>query len=154
MTDTSNTGTPAQPVHQRIPGTPAELIAEHNKTKDFVAAQSKAFQEWAKPYNDRLAAIENELLARLNELNNEPGKRASMKTEHGTAYLSTIITPRLVDKVKFLDFVLEDWDKRGAMLQIGAPQKDAITSWQDENDGQLPPHVETSAFTRVNIRRS
>lgn len=135
---------------------PAELIAEHNKIKDFVAAQSKALSEHLKPYNERSTQIENKLLELLNALNtgHSQGQKASFSTDHGTAYLSTIVTPKVVDKEKWLDFCLEDWDARGAMLQIGAPIKDALQSYQDDNNGALPPHIETSAFTRVNIRRS
>lgn len=136
--------------------TPAELIAEHNRIKEYLAQQSKALSELCKPYNERAQEIENKLLEMLNALNagNATGKKASLSTEHGTAYLSTIVTPKITDKTAFLDWTLENWDQRGGMLQIGAPQKDALTSYQDDNNGSLPPFVETSAFTRVNIRKS
>lgn len=136
--------------------TPAELIAEHTQIKDFVAAQQKALSEHLKPHNERAEEIENKLLEMLNALNagNSSGKKASFSTEAGTAYLSTIVTPKITDKTAFLDFVLEHWDARGGMLQIGAPIKEALQTYQDDNDGKLPPHVEISSFTRVNIRRS
>lgn len=136
--------------------TPAELIAEHTKIKDFVAAQNAALSEHLKPHNERAQEIENKLLEMLNALNagNSSGKKASFSTEHGTAYLSTIVTPKITDKTAFLDFVLEDWDARGGMLQIGNPQKDALQTYQDDHEGALPPHVTTDRFTRVNIRRT
>lgn len=136
--------------------TPDQLIAEHNQISDHLAAQSKVFAEYCKPYNERLTEISNLLLGHLNALNEgkPEGKRASLSTEHGTAYLSTIVTPKAVDKEKFLDFVLADWDRYGAMLQISAPKKDEVTAYMDEHNGSLPPHVEISSFTRVNIRRA
>lgn len=129
--------------------TPADLIAERNKIKAHLEAESKRFAEYCAPANARVQEIDNKLLEMLLEQ-----KCDSFKTEHGTAYKSTIITPKVIDKEKFLDFVLEDWDNRGAMLQINAPQKDALTEFMDANNGHLPPFVETSSFTRVNVRKT
>lgn len=135
--------------------TPAELIAEHNKIGDFIKAESKRFAEFCKPHNERLQAIESELHQMLLDMNGgDITKKASLSTDAGTAYLSTIVSPKVTDKEKYLDWVLEDWDRRGAMLQIGAPQKDAVREYQDDNDGRLPPFVESTSITRVNIRRS
>ena len=126
------------------------LIAEYNSLTDHVEAESKQFAERMKPHNTRVEEIKNLLLAMLNEQNAD-----SIKTDHGTAYKSVIVTPKATDKVKFLDFCLENWDVIGNdMLQIGAPKKDAVKNWQDDHAGALPPFVETSAFTRINIRRS
>ena len=135
---------------------PEQLIKEHNEISDFLAQQAKAFNAYCKQYNDRLAEISNLLLAKLIALNEgkPEGKRASLSTDAGTAYLSTIVTPKTSDKEAFLDFCLGDWDKYGAMLQIGAPKKDEVVAYMDENGGHLPPTVEISSFTRVNIRRS
>ena len=134
----------------------ASLIQKYNEIKDHLAAQAKAFSEYSKPFNEQLETISNQLLDLLNQLNTgkPEGKRASLSTEHGTAYLSTIVTPKVTDKEKYLDFVLDNWNKYGAMLQVGAPQKDAVQEYMDANDGHLPPFTEISTFTRVNIRRS
>ena len=136
--------------------TPADLIAEHNKLDDYITAENKRFAEHIKPVKERLAAIEAELQNQLNALNagKPESKRASISTEAGTAYLSTIMTPKVADKEKYLDWVLDAWDSRGAMLQIGQPQKDALREYMDTNDGQTPPFVTVEYFTRTNIRRS
>ena len=136
--------------------TPAGLIHEHNMVDDFITAESKKFSESMKPHRDRLAQIESQLLDMLNQLNagKSDGKRASISTEHGTAYLSTIMTPKILDKEKYLDWVLEHWTKWGAMLQISAPQKDAVREYMDETSGQEPPFVKIENFTKINIRRS
>lgn len=136
--------------------TPAELIHAYNQIEDHLSAEGKKFQEWSKPYKEKQEAIRNQLLAMLNALNDgkPEGKRASFSTEHGTAFLSTTVTPKWSDKEQGLDFVLDNWDKYGAMLQIGAPQVDAVREYQDANEGRLPPFVEVNSFTRCNIRRS
>ena len=133
--------------------TPANLIAEHKKIKAFLKQQSEAFAEFCKPHNTRMTEIESELHERLLDLNGGEIGKASLKTDEGTAYLSTIVTPKIVDKTKYLDWVLEDWDNRGGMLQIGAPVKAEFDAWIEQH-GSPPPNTETSSFTRVNIRAS
>jgi hypothetical protein len=101
--------------------------------------------------------IENKLLAMLHDLNkNKPdAKKAMLSCDSGTAYLSTIVSPKITERDAYLDFVLDNWDTFGnAMLQLSAPQKDAVEEYLTTHEGQLPPGVVTSAFTRVNIRRS
>lgn len=127
---------------------PADLIADYNKLTAFIEAENKRFDEHMKPARTRVEEIKNSLLALMNEQRVE-----SFKTEEGTAYKSVITTPKITDKTQFLDWCLEEWDSRGAMLQIGAPQKDALNEFMDVNDGGLPPFVEISSFARVNIRR-
>lgn len=134
--------------------TPADLIAEHNKIEDFLKAESKRFVEFCKPHQVRLQEIESELHQTLLTLAGGDTKRASIATDPGTAYLSTITSYKASDKEKYLDWCLENWNKYGAMLQIAAPQKDAVREYQDENDGRLPPFVESSSIVKVNIRRS
>lgn len=135
---------------------PDALIAEHRKIADHLTVQAKAFAEYSAPYKERQDFIENRLFSALVQMNQgkAEGKRASISTDAGTAYLSTIVTPKVVDKEKFLDWTLDNWDTYGGMLQIGAPQKAAFEEFQDKNNGALPPFTEISSFTRVNIRRS
>lgn len=132
-----------------------ELISEHRKIGDHVTVQTKAFTEYLKPAKDRMDWIEKQLFIKLAELNKgkTEGKRASISTDAGTAYLSTIVTPKVVDREKYLDWCLEDWDNRGGMLQISAPQKDAWNEYIDQHK-ENPPFTESNSFTRVNIRRS
>lgn len=132
-----------------------ELIAEHRKIGDHVTAQNKAYAEYLKPSKERMDWIEKQLFIKLAEMNRgkPEGKRASIATDAGTAYLSTIVTPKVIDREKYLDWVLEDWDNRGGLLQIGAPQKDSWNEYLDKHQ-QNPPFTESNSFTRVNIRRS
>lgn len=134
-----------------------QLIAEHRQIGDHCAEQLKKLNEFLKPLREREDFIERMLFIRLSELNagKTEGKRASISTDSGTAYLSTIVTPKIKpdERENYLAWILEDWDARGAMLSIGAPVKDAFNSYVDEHKAP-PPHVEISSFTRVNIRRS
>jgi len=130
--------------------TPASLIAEILQLDDWVDVQAQKFNDFIKPHREQIEAWKIELQDMLNK-----AQCNSFKTENGTAYLSTIVTPSIEgDKTEFLDWCLSEWDTRGAMLQIGAPQKTALQEYMDAHQGQLPPHVKTSSFTRVNVRRS
>ena len=131
--------------------TAAELVAEAVRLKDHLETEALKFEASIKPLTEQLESVKNQLQAEMNKQGCK-----SLKTEHGTAYISTIVSPSFADgdKVAFLDWCLEDWDTRGAMLQIGAPQKSALKDWIELNGGELPPHVTTSVFTRVNITPS
>lgn len=127
-----------------------QLVAEYIKIKDYLAQEAKRFADFCKPYNERQEAISNQMLEMLNQVGGE-----SLKTEAGTAYKSTINTPKIIDREAYLDQVLENYDTFGAgMLQIGAPKKEAIDDYMQNHDGALPSGVEISSFVRVNIRRS
>ena len=129
----------------------AELVAEALRLKEHLETEARKFEASIKPLTEQLEQVKNQLQA---EMNRQGCK--SIKTENGTAHISTIVSPSFADgdKVAFLDWCLEDWDTRGAMLQIGVPQKSALKEWIEANGGELPPHVTTSVFTRVNITPS
>lgn len=130
--------------------TTAQLVAESTQIDDYIKQQTAALAEFLKPYRDRAAEIDKLLLERMiSEGVN------SFKTDFGTAYRSTIITPKIEDRNAYLAAVFDNWQTYGAgMLQIGAPKKEAIDEYQKEHEGALPPGVTTTSFTRVNVRRS
>jgi hypothetical protein len=128
----------------------ADLVAEYNKLDDWIAGETKRFGEHLAPHKKRCDEIKGILLGILNEQ-----KTNSMSTDNGTAYISTITTPKVVDRDKYLDFVNENWDDIGnELLQVGAPQKDALKQWLEDHQNQPPPGIEVSYFNRLNIRRS
>ena len=50
---------------------------------------------------------------------------------------------------------LDHWDSFGGeMLQIGAPKADAVLSYMDAHEGQLPPHIEMNTILRFSIRKA
>jgi len=127
-----------------------DLVAEYVKLRDYMAAETKRFTEFLAPYKSK----QDEIELKLMEILNAQGAN-SLKTNHGTAYCSTIVTPKIIDREKYLDVVMENYDTFGAgMLQLGAPKKEAIEEYMQNNDGQLPAGVETSSFVRINVRRT
>lgn len=127
----------------------AALVAQYQQIKLHLEQQSATWNAYCKPYNEQLEQIAWTIQAAMTE----QGVK-SVKTDTGTAILSTITTPKITDKEKFLDFVLEDWDNRGAMLQISTPQKDALQEYMDANENRLPPAVDVSTFIRFSIRKA
>ena len=165
----AETTQPAQ--EQAAPTSPLtndQLVQEHFGIDDYIDAESKRFKEFLKPLMERDEEIKKILFARMIEQG-----QPNITTNHGTAYTSTIVTPKVTDREKYLDLVMDHYDTFGAgLLQVGAPQKSAfdeyverrrqeITQYQEAHGGALPddvnilpPGVEISSFVRVNIRRS
>ena len=128
--------------------TPADLIKTYNETKAFIDAEVKRFEEYSKPFKEKLNQIANQLLA----VSNQQGVN-SFSTEFGTAYRSTILNTKIEDREKYVDFVLDHWDDIGSgMLQVGVT-KDAVKQYMDDNAGQPPPGITISYYTRINVNR-
>lgn len=150
-----------------VVNTPASLVERWNSLKAHLAAQTKAFSDYCKPFRDEQEQIEGKLLDFLNT-----NKLNNIKTEAGTAYKSTLTQPKIVDRDKYLDVCLDNWDDFGnELLQIGAPQIAAFELYMErrkvwleayvKENGQLPddpsvtpPGTEVNYFTRVNIRKT
>jgi hypothetical protein len=125
------------------------LIAENFKLEDLIKAAQAKFNEWAEPHKTRLKEIEDTLFARLSER-----KADSTKTDSGTAYISTILNTKIENREPLIDFLMDQWDAWGSdMMQVNVT-KDAVKRYMEENNGQLPPGVSISHFSRLNIRRS
>lgn len=130
--------------------TAEQLISEHHRIDDFVKAEGKRFAEFMKPHRDQLEEIENKLLAILNAQGSE-----SIKADSGTAYISNIMSPKIIDRDAYIDWVLDKWDEIGnEMLQVSAPQKDALKQFMEENNKTLPPGVQVEFYRKLNVRRS
>jgi len=144
--------------------TAEQLIEEHNRTEDFVKAETKRFGEFLKPHKDRLEAIGNQLLALSNSQ-----KWENIRTEAGTAYRSTLLnasvspegTPyknsageEVQGREALIDFALDNWNDIGNDLLLVSAQKDAVKRYMEDHAGQPPPGIKVGFFTRINIRRS
>ena len=127
--------------------TDAELIKLALEIKRDIALAEQELKDELKADRTDLKALENELHRRLTERNAQ-----NTKTDEGTAYFSTIINFKVVDRDAYLQFCLSNWDKGGsAMLAIDAI-KDGVEEFA--SSGELPPGLEQSQFIRLNIRRS
>lgn len=127
----------------------ASLVARHQEIRAHIDAQDALYNAYKKPYLDEQIDIQG----KIHEMMLAQGVK-SFKTDTGTAILSTITTPKVADKEKYLDWVLEHWDQYGAMLQISAPQKDALQEYMDANENKLPPFVTVENFVRFSIRKA
>jgi hypothetical protein len=128
--------------------TDAQLVDKYLELKAHVAARSEAFDAEIKPFKDGMSTIENEFLKRLDERGAD-----NTKTDAGTAYKSTLLNVKVVDRDAFLKFCTAYWDTIGAdMLNVSAV-KDPVKQYMNGKN-MPPPGVETSQFVRINVRRS
>lgn len=129
-----------------------DLIDRYLRLKDYLAAQSKAFADFCKPFRDEMDQIE----AKLREMLLAMGEKAeAIKTQNGTAYVSVITTPGIENRDAFIDFCMDNWETVGnEMLQLGKPQVTSVKTYMDEHEGALPPGVKISTYQQLNIRRS
>jgi len=124
------------------------LIARYLQLKQHFEKRGKTFDELSS--KGALEAIQNRLLVLLVAAGSD-----TFSTDSGTAYKSSLLQPKITDREKFLDWCLDRWDGIGGeMMQIGAPKIEAVRRYLQENGGNLPDGVETSTFTRVNVRAS
>jgi hypothetical protein len=139
-----------QPVNTLKEQTVAQLIEQSLKLRDWMDAETERFNSFLKPHNEQREAIANEINRRMIE---QQVDNFTVKGI-GTAFKQIRNAYKSEDKTSFLDWVLDNWDQWGAMLQIGNPQADAVKSYMDSNSGQLPPTVTNTPTMQVHIRRS
>lgn len=128
----------------------SDLISTSLTLREYIEAEQEKLQKFLKQYVEARDDIANELNRRMLE----QGVNSFKAEGIGTAYTSERTTFRIGEKETFLDFVLDAWDERGAMLQIGSPQVDAVRSYMDANHGQLPPTVTSQVVRQVHVKRS
>lgn len=124
-----------------------EMIQQYIKLRDYVEAQTKAFEETMKPYRTGMATIENAVSQQIIELGGE-----SIKTEFGTAYRSTTLAVKMADRQAFMEFVTQDWGEREAFL-TSAVTKDVVKDWLEQNNSK-PPGLDISYIHKTNFRRA
>lgn len=130
--------------------TAEQMIARALEIKRFVKTEQERLAEHLSGAKNELEAIENQLRATLQR----DGVN-KVTTDAGTAYFSEVMTPRVADREKFIDWCMDNWDTGGnALLKLGSPQVDAVREYCDTHDGQFPPGVEASFIVNLNIRRS
>ena len=89
--------------------------------------------------------LEAGLLQSMNETGAE-----SIKTEHGTAYKSKVMSAKVADRESLMAFVRE---KQAFHLLTAAVSKEAVRDYMEANDGYPPPGVDVSFITNINLRR-
>jgi hypothetical protein len=127
--------------------TDLQLVEGHQQLKASTATLEKAHAAKIGPLKQAMTAIENEFLKRLDERGAD-----NTKTDAGTAYKSTLLNVKVVDRDAFLKFCTAYWGTIGAdMLNVTAV-KDPVREYMNGKN-MPPPGVETSQFVRINVRR-
>lgn len=127
----------------------AQLIMARVQLNAWLTSEAKKLSEYFAPYRQRLQELDNQLLALSNQQ-----KWENFKTEHGTAYRQTTLTPKIEDRDKFLDFCLNNWDTIGnALMQLRAPAIEAFREYMDAHDKAFPPGTTGTFDTHINIRK-
>ena len=127
--------------------TAADLVKKYIELRD---AREKLLDEFMekkiKPIDQAMTALEGGAA----ELLRETGQTA-LKTEHGTAYTSTVLSVKCTDRSVFLSYVFEH---RAEHFLTSHVQKEAVKEYMDENKGRAPPGVDVTTIQRVNFRRA
>lgn len=122
----------------------AEMIKQYHLLKADSEALAKEQAEVMRPYTEGMKVIKNFILLKLDEQ-----KEKSVKTNAGTAYISTGIKPKVDNREALLEHVKEH--NAWSMLDIGVllePVKDFL----DASGGEPPPGVSIEYWRRCNIK--
>lgn len=124
-----------------------EKVKRWNQLKAHLAQQAKVFADYCAPFRAEQEQIEAWLHDFLNR-----HKIRSVKSDHGTPYISTITKPKIEDRTKYLDWCLEHWETGGdELLQLSAPQVTAFKAYVEEHK-EVPPGTSVTYFEQINIR--
>ena len=123
-----------------------DFVAQYVKLRDFIKKETDAFDERLKPYKAAMELIEGQLGQKMLDDGVE-----SFKTEHGTAYKTTVLSVRTADKDAFTRYVIgsEAWG-----LVDMRPLKEGVKDFMEENGQSPPPGVDVTFVTNVRVRRS
>ena len=128
----------------------ADRLIKHSLAlKDYIAEQSKQFAEYMAPHNKARAQIDAALQKMFTDQ-----KLKNVKTEFGTAYVSTLLNHKIVDRDAFMKDALTNWQAYGGALMNVTAVTDGVKEFMESHEGKPPPGVEVSWFSRINIRKS
>lgn len=124
----------------------SEAVSLYIKLRDKKAEMKAAMEEQIKPLQEKMDLLEAKLLAAFQSTGVD-----SVKTEHGTAYMSVRTTASIADRDAFMSFVKahEEW----SLLEVRAA-KTAVEQFRAANDDTLPPGINIREERVVNVRRS
>jgi hypothetical protein len=139
---------PAPAIGHNSAVTDNDLIAENHKLEDQIKAGLAKFNEWSKPLKERIKQIEDDIFARLVARGAD-----STKTDAGTAYISRLESVKIEQPEALFDFAADHWEQYGDEIKLSIGIK-AVRQFMDDNNGQLPPGISLSKYSRLNINRS
>lgn len=125
------------------------LVAKWTDTQIKIAEKEAKLKAELKPALDTMELVKDELKARLLQRGAN-----DTKTKAGTAYLSHHLNVQVTNRDALLSYAQENWKNGGGALVVIKPPVDAVRDHLAMHGGTLPPGIETSTFTRINIRGS
>jgi hypothetical protein len=125
--------------------TDEQLIAKHFELEAVLKRREDDRDKEDKPFKEAVTTIKAVLQQRLIERGAN-----HTATDAGTAYLSDILNVKVTDREAFLKYAMNG----GEDMLLASAQKDAVKTFMQMHAGENPPGVETSVFTKINIRRS
>ena len=125
--------------------TPEQCIERYMALRAAKDAFEKETKAKLHAYSDAMEAIENHLLAVMNER-----KEVQIKTVHGTAFQSPQTFAKLVDRAALIDYVKRTGDFN---LFTNAVAKAEVVAYAEAHNAP-PPGVEITRVTKVNVRRA
>lgn len=135
MNDTSKVETPNDET----------LIASYIAIRDKQAKLKEKHEEELRPHRAHMAAIMNEMLARLNARGAD-----NSKTPSGTAYKSMQTSAKVIDRDEFLNYVIDNARYQLLTNHVSKEEVEAVI----QLTGDPPPGVEVSRTLVVNFRRA
>lgn len=117
------------------------IVARYIQLRDDLKAREAAFKEELAPLKQDMELIENALMKHLQDQG-----ATSLKTSHGTPYISEVESIKIVDRDAVIDTIVEQgtWD----VLNISVAKKNYRES------GIELPGIEINTVRKLNIRRS
>lgn len=125
--------------------TAEDVVKKYVEIRDFVAAETKAFKERMKVYNDGLETLEAMAASMMATT-----KQTKLSTEYGTAYREPQLSVTCSDKDLFHEWVRENGSWHFLTAHVS---KEAVEQYIEENDGQSPPHLKVDRYNAVRFRR-
>lgn len=123
----------------------SEAVSMYIRLRDKKAQMKADFDALVQPVQQKMDALEGKLLKAFMDTGVD-----SVKTEFGTAYISTRSSASIADRDAFMDFVRnrEEW----SLLEV-RPSKTAVEQYRAAND-DIPPGINLREERVVNVRRS
>lgn len=124
--------------------TPTECIAQYIKIRNYIDAQTKAFNEQMKAYSDAMEKLEAHM-ASLALAEVGPSGKWSLATPSGTAFRKLTTSIKVADRDAWMDFIFDG--RREGFITNHVP-KDAVAEYIEQHDTQ-PPGLDISSAYRI-----
>lgn len=123
-----------------------KITETYVKIRDARSDLKKKYEAEDLALKVQLETLDSFLLGRLQELGVE-----SVRTKHGTVYQSTSVKPSCEDWNSFYAWIAENEAFDALERRV---KKSFITTYMEDNKGELPPGINVTQEYTVTIRRS